>query len=92
MSEIYFEHGGATVIINRQFSKIGACYPRVFIRKENDFINFDLSLNHCFGMKEEDFNDWLSNAGKLDYIEDVKTNLSEIGLNAETFLTALENL
>ena len=85
MAITYFEYNGARFIINSQYSKIGGCYPRIFIADEKGFHNWDLTLNHIFGMTEENFLSWLDDVVTLTTDEEKRAALKEVGVNADLF-------
>ena len=90
---MYFKHGEAEVIINVQYSKIGAGYPRLFVRKNGKCLNVDLTIGAVFGMTQEDWESWFD--GSLHETEsetEITQGLSDIGMDASAFLTALETL
>lgn len=47
------------VVFVRQYSKIGACYPQVYLcAPDGDCCFLDIALKHVFGMELEDFEHW----------------------------------
>jgi len=90
---MYFKHGDAEVIVNVQYSKIGAGYPRIFVRKNGKCINVDLTIGGVFGMSQSDWDSWFD--GSLHETEsdsEISQGLADIGMNASAFLLALETL
>ena len=85
MQVIYFEHNSARFIIHAPCSKVGFCYPRIFIADERGFHNWDLTLNHIFGMTEENFLSWLDDVVTLTTDEEKRAALKEVGVNADLF-------
>ena len=85
MQVIYFEYNSARFIIQTPQSKIGYSYPRIFIADEKGFHNWDLSLNHIFGMTEQDFQSWLDDVVTLTTDEEKRAALKEVGVNADLF-------
>lgn len=54
---------GKRVILNAQYSKVGNCYPRLFIEATPEqYINADLTIGTAFRMEKKDFHDWLEDA------------------------------
>lgn len=92
MNEQLMIIGGKRVILNRQYSKIGTSYPRLFIEvSETEYLNFDIFLGVTFPMKKKDFNDWLEDAEEVP-AEQYEQILSEVGVDYEKFKLALDNL
>lgn len=86
-SAYYFRVGPLLFILNPQFSGIGNCYPRIFVRfPDNSYLNCDLSIGAMFKMSEEDWNSWLDGTEVwLNTIEEVNKICSECGINWNIF-------
>lgn len=76
-----FRVGPLSFILNPQYSHVGFCYPRVFVRfPDNSYLNFDLYLSACFPMNEKDWFSWLDGTEEeLSSIEDVLDVIQHCG-------------
>ena len=86
-SAYHFRVGPLLFIINPQYSSIGYCYPRIFVRfPDNSYLNCDLSLGAMFKMSEEDWDSWFDGTEiLLNTIEEVNKICSECGVNWDAF-------
>jgi len=93
MTEKYCSTNDNEFIINVQESKIGNCYPRIFIHSiDNDsFVNLDLSLPAIFKMKESDFCDWKADAEHIDE-EKFYSLLKGMEINLDAFSDIVKEL
>ena len=83
----HFRIGPLSFILNPQFSGIGYCYPRIFIRfPNNSYLNCDIALDAMFKMTEKDWLSWLDGTEKsVDDIKEVRTVCHECGINWDAF-------
>lgn len=69
-SAYIFRIGKLHFIINPQYSGIGFCYPRVFVRfPDNSYLNFDLYLGQTFRMTQANWDSWLD--GTEETVNDI---------------------
>lgn len=76
-----FTVNGINFISNIEYSKIGYAYPRIFVEAKPGEIYYsnDLTLGQLFPMKKNDWDDWASDAEKVEVAE----GLEETGVSVE---------
>ena len=84
--------GEKRIILNVQHSKIGGCYPRLFIElDEKSYVNLDVTIGAPFPMKKTDFEDWAPDALEIteeEFLVELKDN--GIGIRWEDFKKSLK--
>jgi len=78
-----FRIGSLVFILAAQYSTIGFCYPRLFVRyPDSSCANYDLYLGCVFDMRESDWVSWLDGTEiELDTIEEIQKVAKEYGVN-----------
>lgn len=89
----HFTHGKVEVITNVEYSKIGAGYPRIFIKMNGTYHNIDLTIGTTFPMSEADWKSWFDEElQELATHEEIVAALTEVGFDAEGLLTELTRI
>ena len=61
---IRIQIGSEKVVLVREYSKIGYCYPRLIFKDQSDgqYVNLDLTTGFACVVPDEDYEDYVQNA------------------------------
>lgn len=92
MTTHLFETENGRFILNEEYSKIGYCYPRIFVEnaKTQEYTNIDVTIGACFKQSKSDFESWIDGTEMRG--ESYETICKSLGLNAEALKELIDEI
>lgn len=93
MKDYFAIVNGCGVILHCQSSKIGYCYPNIFINVDNvHYVNVDCTIPTMFNMTKADFDSWLDGTEIYLSTDEMYHQFREYGLDVYSVLFILDSL
>lgn len=90
MKTYLFKTPTGRFIINDERSKIGYCYPRLFIEVGDEYVNIDFTLGTAFKMKRQQFESWLDGTEIID--ADPKKVCKDLGIIYDVMMSVIADI
>lgn len=93
MKDYFSIVNGCGLILHCQSSKVGYCYPNIFINVSNEkYVNVDCTIPAIFSMTKADFDSWLDGTEIPVTTEEMLYQFREHGLSVDGIMSLLDEL